>query len=150
MKKLFAALPLIARRIRLLAIFLLLVASPCWAQTVYLNSSSAVAATLPLSATVTGTTTNLALTSTVPVNRGGTGLALLTTGGIYMGNGTNALAASALTDNGTVVISTEGLELPVGSYINFGSTVGSGGYGFRDNAGTVQYKNSGGSWTNLP
>jgi hypothetical protein len=34
-------------------------------------------------------------------------------------------------------------------YINFGSTTGTSGYGFKDNGGTVQYKNSGGSWTNL-
>lgn len=31
-------------------------------------------------------------------------------------------------------------------YINFNSTVGSGGYGFRDNAGTMEFKDSGGSW----
>jgi parallel beta-helix repeat protein len=34
-------------------------------------------------------------------------------------------------------------------YINFGSISGSSGYGFRDNAGTMQVKNSGGSWTNF-
>jgi len=31
-------------------------------------------------------------------------------------------------------------------YLNFNSTSGSSGYGFRDNAGTMQFKNSGGSW----
>lgn len=36
--------------------------------------------------------------------------------------------------------------LPTSSYINFNSTVGSSGYGFRDNAGTMEFKNSGGSW----
>lgn len=34
-------------------------------------------------------------------------------------------------------------------YLNFNTTVGSSGYGFRDNAGTMQFKNSGGSWTNF-
>ena len=34
-------------------------------------------------------------------------------------------------------------------YINFGSLVGESGYGFRDNAGTMQVKNSGGSWANF-
>lgn len=34
-------------------------------------------------------------------------------------------------------------------YWNFGSTSGSSGYGFRDNAGTLQLKNSGGDWTNI-
>jgi len=32
-------------------------------------------------------------------------------------------------------------------YLYFGSTTGTDGYGFRDNAGTMEYKNSGGSWT---
>lgn len=35
-------------------------------------------------------------------------------------------------------------------YLNFGTTVGTSGYGIRDNAGTMQLKNSGGSWVNIP
>jgi alpha-tubulin suppressor-like RCC1 family protein len=35
------------------------------------------------------------------------------------------------------------------AYHNFGTTVGTSGYGVRDNAGTIEYKNSGGSWTAL-
>ncbi len=31
-------------------------------------------------------------------------------------------------------------------YLNFGTTAGPGGYGIRDNAGTMEFKNSGGSW----
>jgi hypothetical protein len=31
-------------------------------------------------------------------------------------------------------------------YVNFGVTVGDSGYGFRDNAGSLEYKNSGGGW----
>jgi hypothetical protein len=31
-------------------------------------------------------------------------------------------------------------------YLNFGSTAGSSGYGFRDNAGTMEFKSSGGTW----
>ncbi|MBP6904899.1 MAG: tail fiber domain-containing protein [Candidatus Pacebacteria bacterium] len=34
----------------------------------------------------------------------------------------------------------------VNPYINFGTTGGTSGYGFRDNAGTVEYKNFGGAW----
>jgi hypothetical protein len=34
-------------------------------------------------------------------------------------------------------------------YLNFGNTSGTGGYGFRDNSGMIQFKNSGGSWTNI-
>lgn len=36
------------------------------------------------------------------------------------------------------------------NYLNFGTIGGSGGYGFRSDAGTVQYKNSGGSWVGMP
>ncbi len=35
--------------------------------------------------------------------------------------------------------------LPNG-YANFGTTLGTAGYGIRDNAGTIEFKNSGGSW----
>ncbi len=34
-------------------------------------------------------------------------------------------------------------------YLNFGTAVGTSSYGIRDNAGTLQYKNSGGSWADL-
>ena len=43
-----------------------------------------------------------------------------------------------------------GLALnPSNSYLNFTGTLGSSGYGIRDNSGTMQYKNSAGSWTNI-
>lgn len=35
------------------------------------------------------------------------------------------------------------------AYINWGTTGGTTGYGFRDSAGTIQVKNSGGSWANI-
>ncbi len=34
-------------------------------------------------------------------------------------------------------------------YFNFNSIVGTSGYGFRDNAGTMQFKDSGGAWASL-
>lgn len=34
-------------------------------------------------------------------------------------------------------------------YLNFGTLVGTTGYGFRDNAGTMEFKHSGGAWTSL-
>lgn len=37
----------------------------------------------------------------------------------------------------------------ISSYINFGSVPGISGYGIRDNAGTMQFKNSGGAWTDF-
>lgn len=45
------------------------------------------------------------------------------------------------------IASTGEVYLPAGGYINFNSTVGSSGYGFRDNGGTMEFKNSAGSWT---
>lgn len=35
------------------------------------------------------------------------------------------------------------------SYLNWGSTQGASGYGFRDSAGTIQVKNSGGGWADI-
>ena len=37
----------------------------------------------------------------------------------------------------------------VGNYLNFGSTAGTSGYGIRDNAGVLEFKNSGGTWGSL-
>jgi hypothetical protein len=34
-------------------------------------------------------------------------------------------------------------------YLNFGATGGSAGYGLRDNAGTIEIKNDGGSWSSI-
>lgn len=39
--------------------------------------------------------------------------------------------------------------LQAASYLNWGPTAGSGGYGIRDNAGTLEFKNSGGAWSSL-
>lgn len=34
-------------------------------------------------------------------------------------------------------------------YLNFNTVTGTNGYGFRDNAGTMEFKNSGGAWTGI-
>jgi len=51
--------------------------------------------------------------------------------------------ASVLDVNGNLMLS--------GStrYLNFSTTAGDSGYGFYDNSGTIQYKDSSGSWINL-
>ena len=41
------------------------------------------------------------------------------------------------------------LGLAASSYLNFGATYGTAGYGLRDNAGVVEYKNSAGTWTSI-
>src|SRR6266436_3874150 len=48
---------------------------------------------------------------TLGVAAGGTGLATLTSNVIYKGNGSSALATSALTDNGTIVSSSESVDV---------------------------------------
>jgi len=40
-----------------------------------------------------------------------------------------------------------GIRMAAGNYFNYGTVSGVNGYGFRDNAGTLEHKNSGGSWT---
>lgn len=41
------------------------------------------------------------------------------------------------------------LDLVTSGYINFNSTLGTSGYGIRDNAGSIQVKNSGGGWLTI-
>lgn len=36
------------------------------------------------------------------------------------------------------------------TYVNFAATMGSTGYGLRDNGGNIEFKNSGGDWTAIP
>lgn len=72
----------------------------------------------------------------------------------------NGGAVAIYTDTGKVVgntftptwranVDANGIQIPASTYYNFGVTGGTSGYGFRDSSGTVQYKNSGGSWTNV-
>ena len=53
----------------------------------------------------------------IAVPQGGTGLAALTTGSIYMGAGTANIAPSALSDNGTLVSSSESFDVTTDSYV---------------------------------
>lgn len=39
-----------------------------------------------------------------------------------------------------------GIDLAASAYANWGATLGSGGYGLRDNAGTIEFKDTGGAW----
>lgn len=41
------------------------------------------------------------------------------------------------------------LKQPAGAYHNWGATVGTLGYGIRDNAGSIEFKHSGGAWAAL-
>jgi len=42
-----------------------------------------------------------------------------------------------------------GINVASGEYINYGAVNGSSGYGMRDLSGSIQFKNSGGSWVNM-
>jgi hypothetical protein len=48
--------------------------------------------------------------------------------------------------SGAVHRFSENIQVPASGYYNFGTTNGSAGYGFRDNAGVVEAKSSGGLW----
>lgn len=75
------------------------------------------------------------------------------------GSGTRAFRPAPGLDNALDIGSSSlrvrhlylGGQLLVGAsqYVNFGTTTGETGYGLRDNGGTMQFKNSGGAWTNL-
>ena len=65
-------------------------------------------------------------------------------------NITGDLVATTGAQFGSDVVVSGGIHLSASSaYLNWGGTVGSLGYGIRDNAGTIQYKNSDGYWINL-
>ena len=54
-----------------------------------------------------------------------------------------SLGVNSLAVYGNTILSGAGL------YLNFGNTAGAGGYGIRDNGGTLEFKSTGGLWTNL-
>ncbi len=68
-------------------------------------------------------------------------------------NGTSGSNAFTVKNNASTpdsllkVFGNGNVKLQSGKYLNFGTKEGSSSYGFRDNSGTMEYKNSGGSWT---
>lgn len=60
--------------------------------------------------------------------------------------GGNLLLGST-TDNGHKFQVNGNIGIATNGYLNFSTTNGSGGYGFRDNSGSLELKNSGGAWT---
>lgn len=62
-------------------------------------------------------------------------------------------AIGYVTYSSTFVTWSKGFLYPVNTYLNFGGTAsgyGTNGYGLRDSAGTMQFKDSGGSWNSFP
>jgi len=75
----------------------------------------------------------------------------LGTGSVHLGPNCKIETSEA---SGTIIVNKPfsiegGLILSSSSYINWGITTGSSGYGFRDNSGALQFKNNGGSWGNV-
>ncbi|NTV21962.1 MAG: DUF5011 domain-containing protein [Candidatus Yonathbacteria bacterium] len=67
---------------------------------------------------------------------------------IYLDKSTGYVGLSDTTPDHTLDVAGN-IGLNTSSYINFGDTDGTDGYGFRDNGGTLQFKHNGGSWTNF-
>jgi len=71
---------------------------------------------------------------------------------VTLGDNAGVRRINILDSDGVVesIISSDGnIAAAANGYYNFGTTLGSTGYGFRDNGATVQYKNSGGAWANI-
>ncbi len=90
-------------------------------------------------------------------SRRGSRIAMYTT---QNGLSNPTLARMVIDHSGNIGIGTESPESKLSvygnillegsyNYINFGSTTSTSGYGFRDNLGTIQFKNSDGAWTNI-
>ena len=60
---------------------------------------------------------------------------------------TDQVKNSALGINGLAVFGNSLLQ--ASSYLNWGATAGTSGYGIRDNAGILEFKNSGGTWASI-
>jgi hypothetical protein len=58
----------------------------------------------------------------------------------HINSGSTPTTRFTVNDDGSIDLAT------AGTYLNWGATIGTTGYGFRDSAGTIQWKNSGGSW----
>jgi len=69
--------------------------------------------------------------------------------GLYLDNVTGADTNYSIYSAGGQSYFADNLALGAGTYLNFGSTYGTNGYGFRDDSGNIEFKNSGGSWTAL-
>ncbi len=63
-------------------------------------------------------------------------------------DGASQLTISTLTNGQQLTIHSEGLAASgANKYMNFNTTFGVSGYGFRDNGGVLEYKHSGGVWS---
>ena len=66
-----------------------------------------------------------------------------------LGVGQTTLPVFTFESNGSSLINGHLILYGTSRYLNFGTNSGSGGYGLRDNAGTMEYRNSSGSWVSF-
>jgi hypothetical protein len=67
----------------------------------------------------------------------------------FWDNTNNRLGIGTSTPLATLDLNGDMILSGPGRYINFGTGTGASGYGLRDNAGNIQYKNLGGVWENI-
>ena len=76
-------------------------------------------------------------------------MANLSKSNVSSGNTINATDISNLYDTLTGTTAYDNIGLAKFTHLNAGGTFGDSGYGFRNNSGTMQFKNTGGSWTDI-
>ena len=96
---------------------------------------------------------SLALAWTAPTStppNGDTNAPVNVGGVMQLKNGTLGVNGLGVFGN-TILAGTngDGTNNGVNSYLNFGATAGQSGYGIRDNNGTLEFRNSSGSWGSL-
>jgi len=101
-----------------------------------------------------GTTYGVSASASATTGYGVSGSASSSSGANYGVYGTSASSSGygGYFENGSTgwgMFSNDDVGIYANGYINFGTSHGSGGYGLRDSSGTMQYKNSGGSWTSF-
>ena len=102
------------------------------------------------------TTTNLIATNATSTNFFSTALqaitaaftTLSTTGTTTLATAGGRVGVGMTTPNHTLDVNGN-IGLASSGYINFGVVDSTSGYGFRDNAGAIEYKNSNGGWTSF-
>lgn len=105
---------------------------------------------------VNATSTNLIATSATSTNFFSTLLnavtayftTLTTTGTTTLATAGGRVGIGTTTPNHTLDVQGN-IGLASSGYINFGVVDSTSGYGFRDNAGAIEYKNSNGGWTSF-
>ena len=76
-------------------------------------------------------------------------MANLSKSNVSSGNTINAADISNLYDTLTGTTAYDNIGLAKFTHLNAGGTFGDSGYGFRNNSGTIQFKNSGGTWVDI-